>query len=89
MSWIDEFFDAVENDTLVEPNTVTITKAQYDGMIKMIENRIDYRTQNFKEVKFAPQGSVYIGGEFEPYGDRSYYLTPEGEYVCTYYSIGD
>ena len=67
----------------MENINITLTKAQFKEMLKMIGDRVDYRS------KFAPRDSVCIGYEQASYGDWTYYITPEGEYVCTYYSIGD
>lgn len=67
----------------------TISKKQLAEMVNIIENRIDYRTKHFREVKDSPKGSIRIGYEQASYGDYCYFITPDGEYVCTYYSIGD
>ena len=68
---------------------ITVTERQFMEMLKLIGDRIDYRSKHYKEVNFAPRDSVCIGYEQASYGDWTYYITPEGEYVCTYYSIGD
>ena len=47
------------------------------------------KNYHFKEVKSVPTDSILIGYEQADYGDWSYFVTPDGEYVCTYYSIGD
>ena len=86
MDFLDELFN---NDT--ESTTVTLTKAQFDKVINLISNRIDYRTLHFKEVQFKdlPKDSIAIGYKQAAYGDLSYYITPNGEYVSTYFDIGD
>lgn len=68
---------------------ITVTERQLMEMLKLIGDNIDYRSKHYKEVKFAPPESICIGFEQASYGDWSYYITPDGEYVCTYYSIGD
>lgn len=68
---------------------ITVTERQFMEMLKLIGDRIDYRSKHYKEVKFAPKDSICVGFEQASYGDWSYYITPEGEYVCTYFSIGD
>lgn len=73
----------------MENINITLTKAQFKEMLKMIGDRVDYRSKHYKEVNFAPTDSICIGYEQASYGDWSYYVTPDGEYVCTYYSIGD
>jgi hypothetical protein len=73
----------------MENINITLTKAQFKEMLKMISDRVDYRSKHYKEVNFVPRDSVCIGYEQASYGDWTYYITPEGEYVCTYYSIGD
>ena len=47
------------------------------------------RGLNAKEVKTVPDDSIYIGTYMADYGDWQYYITTDGEVVCTYYSIGD
>lgn len=84
MDFLDELFN---NDT--ENATVTLTKAQFNAVINLISSRIDYRTKHFKEVKFAPKDSICIGCEQAAYGDWNYYITTDGEFVSTYYDIGD
>ena len=66
-----------------------ISKKQLTEMVSIIENRKDYRTIHFREVKDLPKDSIRIGYEQASYGDYCYFITPDGEYVCTYYSIGD
>ncbi len=73
----------------MENINITLTKAQFKEMLKMISDRVDYHSKHYKEVNFAPRDSVCIGYEQASYGDWTYYITPEGEYVCTYFSIGD
>ena len=63
----------------------TCTIKQWDA----IKNLIDVNKANFKEVKYVPQDAINIGYSFAPYGDYNYFVTKDGEYVCTYYSIGD
>lgn len=84
-----DFLDELFNNYDTENTTVTLTKAQFDVVINLISNRIDYRTKHFKEVKFAPKDSIRIGYEQASYGDWNYYITTDGEFVSTYYSIGD
>jgi hypothetical protein len=73
----------------MENINITLTKAQFKEMLQMIHNKVDYRSKHYKEVNFAPRDSVCIGYEQASYGDWTYYITPDGEYVCTYYNIGD
>jgi hypothetical protein len=84
-----DFLDELFNNYDTENATVTLTKAQFDAVINLISNRIDYRTKHFKEVKFAPKDSITIGYEQAAYGDWNYYIAPNGEFISTYYSIGD
>ncbi len=84
-----DFLDELFNNDDTKNAAVTLTKAQFDAIINLISNRIDYRTKHFKEVKFAPKDSIAIGYEQAAYGDWNYYITPNGEFVSTYYSIGD
>ena len=42
---------------------VTLTELQYKEMLKLIGDRIDYRSKHYKEVKFAPKDSICIGYE--------------------------
>ena len=81
MDWLDEIFNGGDN----EQQNRTVTHAQLSKVVELI----DVRKLHAREVKFAPDDSIYIGGEMASYGDWSYYITPEGEVVCTYYSIGD
>jgi hypothetical protein len=51
-----------------------------------------YRHGNYKEVKpYDPilKESINIGYYQAAYGDWDFYITPQGEVVATYYSIGD
>lgn len=69
---------------------ITITKAQYKEMLKLLDKSEAYKNEHFKESKCGvPNDSICIGYEQASYGDWTYYITPDGEYVCTYYSIGD
>lgn len=52
-------------------------------------SRKELEALNAKEVQTAPENSTWIGSTMEAYGDRNYYRTPDGEYIYTYYSIGD
>jgi hypothetical protein len=63
-----------------------VTSKQLKALTNLL---IDFKQLDAKEVKIVPDDSIYIGGEMAAYGDWSYYITPEGEIVCTYYSIGD
>ena len=72
-----------------EPTEITLSYKQYKEMLNLIHSGKAYNDKHFKEVPFAPKDSIYLGGEMASYGDWSYYLTADGEYVCTYYDIGD
>jgi hypothetical protein len=51
-----------------------------------------YRHGNYKEVKpYDPilKESINIGYYQAAYGDWDFYITPQGEVVATYDSIGD
>lgn len=56
-----------------------------------IKNLIDTNKVHFKEVKYneLPKDAICIGYEQAAYGDWSFYVLPDGSYVCTYYDIGD
>lgn len=69
-------------------NLRVISYKQLGAMMDMIDKEV-IKNHHFKEVKHAPIDSIVIGYEQAAYGDWTYYITPEGEYVCTYYSIGD
>lgn len=74
----------------IHEEVVTITKAQYKEMLKLIGDSEAYKNKHFKESRCGvPNDSICIGYEQASYGDWNYWITPEGEYVCTYYSIGD
>lgn len=69
-------------------NLRVISYKQLNAITELIGKEV-IKNHHFKEVKFAPTDSIVIGYEQASYGDWTYYVTPEGEYVCTYYSIGD
>jgi hypothetical protein len=85
MGAIDMILNGVDFE---EPKEVTLGYKQYKEMLRLI-NKDSYKDKHFKEVNFAPRDSICIGYEQASYGDWTYYVTPEGEYVCTYFSIGD
>ena len=82
MSWFEELMYN-GNDNESHERTVT------DKQLSTIVDLIDVTKLHAREVKFAPDDSIYIGGEMAAYGDWSYYITPSGEIVCTYFDIGD
>lgn len=69
-------------------NLRVISYTQLNKIIDMISTEV-IKNYHFKEVKSVPTDSILIGYEQADYGDWSYFVTPDGEYVCTYYSIGD
>lgn len=69
-------------------NLRVISYKQLSAITEMISKEV-IKNHHFKEVEFAPTDSICIGYEQASYGDWSYFVTPDGEYVCTYYSIGD
>ena len=69
-------------------NLRVISYKQLLAIMDMISTE-DIKNRHFKEVKVAPTDSLFIGCEQASYGDWNYFVTPDGEYVCTYYSIGD
>lgn len=72
------------------PETVTLTMEQYKALLKMAYvGSGDRFSPHFREVKNEPKDSICVGYEQAAYGDWNYYITPDGEYVSTYYNIGD
>ena len=72
-------------------NLRVISYKQLNAITELIGKEV-IKNHHFKEVKYPPADSIVIGYEQASYGDWTYYITPEGEYVCTYYSyysIGD
>lgn len=85
MDWFEELmYNGGDN----ERGERMITSKQLNKIVDIIPTTV-LRGLNAKEVKIIPDDSIYIGTYMADYGDWSYYITPEGEYVCTYYSIGD
>lgn len=84
MDMIDEMMKGFE-----EPTEVTISKKQFDTIINMVYRGETYKDKHFKEVRTTPKNAICIGYEQAAYGDWNYYVTEDGEFVCTYYSIGD
>ncbi len=84
MDMIDEMIKSFE-----EPTEVTISKKQFDTIIDMVYHGQTYKDKHFKEVRFTPKNAICIGYEQASYGDWNYYITEDGEFVCTYFSIGD
>lgn len=69
-------------------NLRVISHKQLSAITDMISTEI-IKNHHFKEVIYPPTDSICIGFEQASYGDWSYFVTPDGEYVCTYFSIGD
>lgn len=69
-------------------NLRVISFKQLNAITAMIDKEV-ISNHHFREVKHVPIDSICIGYEQASYGDWSYYVTPDGEYVCTYYNIGD
>ena len=85
MDWLDEIFNGGDNEAqerMVTHKQIAVMKGLID--LSKVKNCA-------KEIKIAdlPNDSIYLGKEFAPYGDWDYYLTPEGNIVCTYFDIGD
>ena len=85
MDWFEELMYNGDDN---ENHERTVTSKQLNKLVDIIPTTV-LGGLDAKEVKFAPDDSIYIGGTMEAYGDWSYYITPEGEVVCTYFSIGD
>ena len=85
MDWLEKLlYNGGDN----ESHKRMITSKQLNKLVDIIPTTV-LRGLNAKEVKIVPDDSIYIGGEMASYGDWSYYITTDGEVVCTYYSIGD
>lgn len=71
------------------PETVILPMEQYKALLKLAYN--NKADMHFKEVRLPelPKDSICVGSEFAAYGDWKYYVSPNGEYLSTYYSIGD
>lgn len=84
MDWLEELYNGGDN----ESRERMITSKQLNKIVDIIPTTV-LRGLNAKEVKIVPDDSIYIGTDMAAYGDWSYYITTDGEVVCTYYSIGD
>ena len=85
MDWFEElYYNGGDNENYER----TVTCAQLNRIKNMIPIDV-LRESGAREIKIVPNDSIYIGTEQASYGDWSYYITPEGNIVCTYYSIGD
>lgn len=85
MGWFEELYYNGDDN---ESHERTVTSKQLNKLVNIIPSSV-LRKLHAKEVKIIPNDSIYIGTYMADYGDWSYYLTPEGEIVCTYFSIGD
>lgn len=87
MDWFEElFYNGDDNES--GERMVTVTSKQLNKIVDIIPSTV-LRGLNAKEVKIIPDDSIYIGTYMADYGDWNYYITTDGEVVCTYYSIGD
>ena len=85
MDWLEELcYNGGDN----ESKERMVTSKQLNKIVDIIPTTV-LRGLNAKEVKIIPDDSIYIGTYMADYGDWSYYITSDGEVVCTYYSIGD
>ena len=85
MDWLEELmYNGGDN----ENGERMITSKQLNKIVNIIPTTV-LRGLNAREVKIIPDDSIYIGTYMADYGDWSYYITTDGEVVCTYYSIGD
>ena len=85
MDWLEELmYNGGDN----ENGERMITSKQLNKIVNIIPTTV-LRGLNAKEVKVVPNDSIYIGTYMADYGDWSYYITSDGEVVCTYFSIGD
>lgn len=85
MDWFEEL---VYNGGDNENSERTVTSKQLNKIVDIIPTTV-LRGLNAREVKIVPNDSIYIGTYMADYGDWSYYITTDGEVVCTYFSIGD
>lgn len=85
MDWFEEL---VYNGGDNENGERMVTSKQLHKIVDVIPPTV-LRGLNAKEVKIVPDDSIYIGTYMADYGDWSYYITTDGEVVCTYFSIGD
>ena len=85
MSWFEELFYNGDDN---ESHERMVTSKQLNKIVNIISSDV-LRNLDAKEVKTVPNDSIYIGTEQASYGDWSYYITPEGNIVCTWFSIGD
>lgn len=85
MSWFEELFYNGDDN---ESGERMVTSKQLNKIVNIIPSNV-LRELHAREVKIIPNDSIYIGTYMADYGDWSYYITTDGEVVCTYYSIGD
>lgn len=85
MSWFEELFYNGDDN---ESGERMVTSKQLNKIVDIIPSNV-LRELHAREVKIIPNDSIYIGTYMADYGDWSYYITTDGEVVCTYYSIGD
>ena len=85
MSWFEELFYNGDDN---ESGERMVTSKQLNKIVNIIPTTV-LRGLNAKEVKTVPDDSIYIGTDMASYGDWNYYITTDGDVVCTYFSIGD
>ena len=85
MGWFEELYYNGDDN---ESHERMVTSKQLNKLVNIIPSSV-LRELHAKEVKIIPNDSIYIGTYMASYGDWTYYVTPDGEYVCTYFSIGD
>ena len=83
--WFEELFYNGDDN---ESGERMVTSKQLNKIVDIIPTTV-LRGLNAKEVKIVPDDSIYIGTCMAEYGDWQYYITTDGEVVCTYYNIGD
>jgi hypothetical protein len=85
MDWFEELmYNGGDN----ESKERMITSKQLNKIVDIIPTTV-LRGLSAKEVKTVPDDSIYIGTDMASYGDWNFYITTDGDVVCTYYSIGD
>lgn len=85
MGWFEELFYNGDDN---ESSERMVTSKQLNKIVDIIPSNV-LRELHAKEVKIIPNDSIYIGTYMADYGDWNYYITTDGEVVCTYFSIGD
>ena len=68
----------------------TCTVKAWDSIKSAIDKQyVMSKAHEIRDNERFPEGTIHLFTDLMPYGDMSYYVCPDGSYVCEYFDIGD